>query len=217
MPNRKLIKRAAIAVAALVLGTQAASAAPIVTTVEAIGSLGFGPKAGATVIDFDSGLPAFGASFSAAGSLFGLYSGTQSGVAATPFGDATQYYSTGLGTTTITFDETATYLGLLWGSVDGYNSIAFYDGDTLIGTIKGADIRNPANGDQGIGGTYYVNFEIAGGYDRVKLISTGYSFEIDDLAYGSNYDRVAEVPEPASLLLLGAGVFALGYARRRRA
>jgi hypothetical protein len=214
MSNWKLIKRTALAAATLALATQAASAAPIVTTVEAIGSIGFGAKAGSTVIDFESGLPS-GPTFSGAGSLYGLYTGTSAGVAATPFGDTTQYYSTGLGTTTITFDEANTYLGLLWGSVDSYNSIAFYNGDDLIGTVAGAAIRNPANGDQGIGGTYYVNFEIEDGFDRVLLISNGFSFEIDDLAFGGDYLR--QIPEPASALLLGAGLIALGGSRRRRA
>jgi hypothetical protein len=205
--------------AAAVLGVLAgaalpAAAAPINTTVEAIGSIGFGAKAGSTVFDFNAGLPS-DPHFSAAGSAFGLYTGTLAGTAATPFGDSSQYYSTGLGSTTITFDETTTYLGFLWGSVDGYNSIQFYDGDTLIGTIGGASILNPANGDQGIGGTFYVNFEVAGGFDRVKLISNGFSFEIDDLAYGANYEH--QIPEPATGLLLGAGLVAMGYARRRRA
>lgn len=201
------------AAAVLIAAANAAQAAPIVTTVEAIGSVGFGAKAGSTIIDFNSGLPS-DPHFSATGTSFGLHSGSAPGVAAAPFGDATQYYSTGLGTTTITFDEEKTYLGLLWGSIDGYNSIEFYDGDTLVGTVGGAAIRNPANGDQGIGGTFYVNFEIAGGYDRIKLISNGLSFEIDDLAYGGEYEVV---PEPAAALLLGSGLLALGYARRRRA
>ena len=189
---------------------------PIVTTVEGIGDANFGPRAGSTVFNFDSGMPSDPV-FSGSGSLYGLYTGSQPGVAAKPFGDDTQYYSTGIGTTTVTFDETATYLGFLWGSVDSYNRIAFYDGNTLIGTIYGADIRNPANGDQGIGGTFYVNFDVAGGFNKVELISDGYSFEIDDLAYGAEYVHITEVPEPTSLLLLGAGLFAVGYARRRRA
>jgi hypothetical protein len=206
----------AYAIGLFVSAALPATAASIVTTVEAIGDANFGPRAGSTVIDFNSGLPS-DPSFSGSGSLFGLYTGSQSGVAAAPFGDDTQYYSTGAGTTTVTFDETSTYLGLLWGSVDGYNGIEFYDGSTLIGTIGGSAIRNPANGDQGIGGTFYVNFEVAGGFNKIKLISTGYSFEIDDLAYGAEYERIADVPEPTSILLAGASLFALGYARRRRA
>jgi hypothetical protein len=210
-----MFSKLAVAVAFVAVAS-AAQAAPIMTTIEAIGSVGFGAKDGSTVVDFNSSLPA-DPHFSATGTHFGLHTGSAAGVAATPFGDATQYYSTGLGTTTISFDDDKTYLGFLWGSIDSYNRIAFYDGDTLIDTIYGADIRNPANGDQGIGGTYYVNFEVAGGFNKVKLISDGYSFEIDDLAYGSEYEHTTEVPEPTSALLLGAGLFALGYARRRRA
>lgn len=190
-----------------------ASAGPVSITVEAIGSLGFGARTGSTVIDFNAGLPGSGAHFSGAGTSHGLFTGTNPGVAATPFGDITQYYSTGLGTTTVTFDEDNTYLGLLWGSVDGYNSIAFYKDGVLVETINGAAIRNPANGDQGIGGTYYVNFDVEGGFDEVRLISTNFSFEIDDLAYGENY----EVPAPMTALLFGAGLLALGASRRRRA
>src|SRR5262249_50148599 len=118
--------------AAFVAIASAAQAAPIATTIEAIGSVGFGAKAGSTVIDFNSGLPS-DPNFSATGTSFGLHTGSAAGVAATPFGDVTQYYSTGLGTTTITFNDEKTYLGFLWGSIDSYNRIAFYDGDTLIG------------------------------------------------------------------------------------
>lgn len=211
MLNRRFAQIAFATATALTIGARAAASAPITTTVEAIGSFGFGARAGSTIIDFDSGLPA-GPIMSATGSGSGLFTGTTRGLAATPFGDATQYYSTGLGTTTIAMGGDYDYLGLLWGSVDNYNNIKFYKDDVLVGTINGSAIRNPAGGDQGIGGTFYVNFEIAGGYDKVELLSTGYSFEIDDLAYGHNYH---EVPAPAAALLLGGGLLGLGFARRR--
>src|SRR5689334_19821898 len=98
-----LFSKLAVA-AVLVAAASAVEAAPIVTTIEAIGSVGFGAKTGSTVIDFNSGLPS-DPHFAATGTYYGLHTGSAAGIAATPFGDATQYYSTGLGTTTVTFDE----------------------------------------------------------------------------------------------------------------
>jgi hypothetical protein len=211
MTPRSLYSSALSAACALAL-TASAAAAPILTTVEAIGTAGFGPRAGATLVDFDTGLPA-DPLITSAGAGFGLYTGSIPGLTATPFGDASQYFSVGKGTTTITFGESQDYLGLLWGSVDGYNSLAFYDGADLVGTITGNMIVNPATGNQGIGGTFYVNFDVASGFDRLVLVSTQYAFEFDDLAYGTTALRM---PEPGTAALLAGGLLTLGFARRRR-
>jgi hypothetical protein len=98
-----------------------------------------------------------------------------------------------------------------WGSVDTYNLIEFFDGDTLTGSFTGTDIAI----DQGLGGTEnkagnynfdaYVSFE--GFFDSAKLSilpdeGSGIAFEVA---------TAAKVPEPASILglavvgLLGGG------------
>jgi len=212
MPPRPRASLFGLALSAVIaVGATGASAAPIVTTVEAIGAGGFGPRAGATVIDFDAGLPS-DPLIASTGSGFGLYTGSISGLTATPFGDTTQYFSVGRGTTTIAFAEDNTYLGLLWGSVDSYNSLAFYDGADLVGMITGDMIVDPATGDQGIGGTFYVNFDVASGFDRIVLVSTQYAFELDDLAYGQN---TLVIPEPVAATLLASGLLILGFTVRR--
>jgi hypothetical protein len=62
----------------------------------------------------------------------------------------------GGGTATFRFNAPQSYFGLLWGSVDTYNALSFYDasGD-LIATVGGAGAG--ADGNQGAAGTDYVN------------------------------------------------------------
>ncbi len=143
-----------------------------------------------------------------------LSNGNGAGFGGQPDGaDTTTYLSTGIGSVELDFSQNLTYLGLLWGSIDNYNTIAFYDGSTLLGSFTGNQILAGANGDQGVNGTLYMNFNSDTQFNRVVFSSTQYAFEFDNVAY--NETRVP-APEPISLSLFGAGLAGVGALRRRR-
>lgn len=126
--------------------------------------------------------------------------------------DATHYLSTSTGSITLSFANAINYVGFLWGSVDDFNSVEFWSGGSLVKTLTGLDITASANGNQGVNGTYYVNFSATDGwdFDAVVLKSTTNSFEIDNLAYG-------HVPDSgATIAMLGAACAVLGLIRRKR-
>ncbi len=140
--------------------------------------------------------------------------------------DLTQYLTTGstqvISTAKVTLDFPGDqqYLGLLWGSVDNYNTLSFYKDDVLIGNglsdakITGTNIWAFANGDQGANGTFYVNINSTLPFDRVVATSSQYAFEFDNVAYSAN-----QIPEPGSLIVwsvLGLSVAGASWYRRRK-
>ncbi len=126
--------------------------------------------------------------------------------------DTTTYLSTGTGSVTLLLPGQQMYLGLLWGSVDNYNTLSLYNGDTLVGTITGSDVTNNADGNQGVNGTYYVNINSTLSFDKVVATSSSNAFEFDNVAFNPS-----AVPEPSSFIMAffgGIGMFA--YRQRRR-
>ena len=97
--------------------------------------------------------------------------------------DSTNYLITGLGSATLTFNSPQVYFGLLWGSVDASNTLTFYSGNNVVGTITGADVLALPIGDQGVLGTTYVNITSTVPFDRVVATTGIRTFEFDNVAY----------------------------------
>ena len=192
-----------------------------------------GATTGANYVNFDNlalggaggtsggvGVSFTGSGQVAQGGASGLYAAPFiSNSNAAPFGDATvsgqdttRFISTGNAAATLTFSGTQHYLGLLWGSVDLYNSLDFFLGATAVGHVSGGDIFAAAAGDQGVMGTYYANITSDLAFDRVVASSSDYAFEFDNVAFGG----ASGVPEPAALGLLGLGLIGAAFFRRRR-
>lgn len=125
--------------------------------------------------------------------------------------DTTTYLSTGIGAVTLNFSGIQNYLGLLWGSIDTYNSLSFYNGANLIATYTGTDVVNSPNGDQGINGAAYVNITTDSGFDRVVASATNYAFEFDNVAFG----RISVPDTSSTLALLGLGLAGAFVLRRK--
>lgn len=125
--------------------------------------------------------------------------------------DTTTYLSSGgpHGSATLSFTGDQNYLGLLWGSVDSYNSLTFYRGAASVARFTGTDVGasagagNCIGGNQQSHGTCYVNINfLEGSFDRVVATSSAYAFEFDNVAFSA---LPLKVPEPGT-----AGVFLLG-------
>jgi hypothetical protein len=121
------------------------------------------------------------------------------------------YFSTGIGSITITFDQPQYVLVLLWGSIDVGNFLTFNDvaGSQVTGLqVQQATAGFLINGDQGVGGSAYVTIDTDTPFTSVTASSSVISFEFAGVAASST-------PEPNSfwcLFGLGIGIVAL---RRR--
>ncbi len=201
----------------LALGANPAEASPITVTPSVTG-----PVAGAIYDNLNSGTA--GPAISFTGNT-GFVTGSSPYNYAQPvvsngngavFGDAngvdtSRYIAVeGAGSAKFQFNGLQDYLGLLWGSVDSFNTLSFYNGSALIGSITGLDVTANDVGDQSANGTVYVNIGTALPFNAVIASSSGNSFEFDNIAYAT------PVPEPTSVAIFGTGLALLGLTLRHR-
>jgi hypothetical protein len=231
---------AAVLAAGMGLAATTASATAVLS-----GSVGGVPTGADHYESFDSLTPGSSATAMLGGGLTVSFApdgkavqGAQSGVYAPPFlsggnganfggqadgADTTTYLSSGgpNGSTTLTFGTQQKYLGLLWGSVDAYNTLEFFSGGASVAMFTGADVGastgtgNCIGGLQNALGTCYVNINfLTQSFDKVVATSSSYAFEFDNVAFST---APVGVPEPETLAMFGLGLLLVGSAYRFRA
>jgi hypothetical protein len=138
---------------------------------------------------------------------------------AEPFGDTSNYLSVlGGGSATVTVNNgSVNTVSFLWGSIDAYNTIQFFNGATLIGTFTGSNIlpKLSTGCQQSPDCTGYVTFTDSNeAITSFVMTSTTNSFETDDfLATQVGTAPVPEISTWAMMILGFLGIGLVGYRR----
>jgi hypothetical protein len=148
----------------------------------------------------------------------GIYHGGVRGVAAAPWTgngiETRNYFAAGpSGPVTFNFGTSQKYFGINWGSVDGYNSLSFYQNGALVETITGSRVVANPSGAQNASGSYMLNitFNGATAFDQVVLRSTSPAFEFNVVGYAptavTNNVNYSAPPTTVALLDLRTNTF----------
>ena len=204
----------------LMLASLAVSASAQITH-----TVGAGPAAGATIVDFggsntsfnnstavETNLPATnysGATFTG-GNLYDPEVGI-SGVAARPAGAVGNFWAIGPSQKgTVTFAAPVSYYGFLWGSPDpgAWNQVTFFNGTTKLAAFGGS-VTSLGNAWSN---SIYFSVSTNGGplITSVAFTASSPAFETAKHSY------ITAVSEPESYAMLLAGLGLIGGIVRRR-
>lgn len=136
----------------------------------------------------------------------GIYMGNVTGLTAAPWTptgiESRNYFSTQpKGDITISYGQNQQYFGIMWGSVDSYNTVSFYNNDRLVEEVTGRDVVRSPDGNQAAKGTYFANFNFNGdnSFNRVVFASSTPAFEFNMIAYSTQTQAIT----PADAAKLG--------------
>lgn len=136
----------------------------------------------------------------------GIYMGNVMGITAAPWTptglETRNYFSTQpKGDITISYGQNQQYFGVMWGSVDSYNTLAFYNNDRLVEQVTGRDVTSNPSGSQAARGTYFANFNFNGdtSFNRVVFTSSSPAFEFNMVAFSTRTQAIT----PTDVVKLG--------------
>lgn len=148
---------------------------------------------------------------------------------AAPVGDTSSYLSVGASDGTpiyVNLSMPANYFGFYAGSLDTFNLVEFYLAGVLVDSFDGAQINAVAFPGQQTSGNrneaqyidYFPGAFVKGGFvsalfDRIRIGSSGDSFETDNHAFGL---VALSIPEPGWLSLVGLGALSMFIFLRRK-
>ncbi|WP_373088074.1 hypothetical protein [Sneathiella sp.] len=160
----------------------------------------------------DTGVPHY-TSKSATGAVYENVTTSQSGLYRSPWeGTALENIGTYTSVSADTyasyvFDTAVSKISFMWGSVDDYNRLEFYNNGAWVDFLAGSDSQ--LDSAQKTTGFILATVMAGGLFDEVRFISASNAFE---------YANLSAVPLPAALPLYGAGLAVMGFVgwRKRR-